>query len=406
MLGTIDSSRLRDAATLACDWLVGVAQVQGRDLPSDTRDSMGHGYRDWRGAIRGEYSAATRQWGFFCPVWHTAQAAKSLILAARRLGQPRFLAAAQRGIGFVLDKQIWDPAHADHGLILAYEDFADKVNTSAVMESLHGVMLAADEAGSGEGWARAEAAGDFLLRRLYLPEHGVFRDAYDPQAHAAVVPNPFRTRNDIGGRPLLEDGVFAKLYARTGRRDFLDAQIRVSEALVAHQRPPGNWLDYGPCNAAKGSFHPRHTYWWGLPLLDTWRHTRRREFLDTAIAAGEFCRRAIRPDGGWIRGLYLDNRTDSFGHATSGSACAAILWLALHRATGDGAWLEPAATALDYCMKVQFVRPADANLRGAVLEKVLPPDGTDRSPYHLRDLGTIFFVTAATAWLALAEEGP
>ena len=127
--------------------------------------------------------------------------------------------------------------------------------------------------------------------------------------------------------------------------------------------------------------------------------------LDTAIAAGEFCRRAIRPDGGWIRGLYLDNRTDSFGHATSGSACAAILWLALHRATGDGAWLEPAATALDYCMKVQFVRPADANLRGAVLEKVLPPDGTDRSPYHLRDLGTIFFVTAAMDWLAQAADG-
>ena len=35
----------------------------------------------------------------------------------------------------------------------------------------------------------------------------------------------------------------------------------------------------------------------------------------------------------------------------------------------------------------------DPNLRGAVLEKVLPPDGTDRLPYRVRDLGTIFFLS-------------
>ena len=44
-----------------------------------------------------------------------------------------------------------------------------------------------------------------------------------------------------------------------------------------------------------------------------------------------------------------------------------------------------------------------AFLRGAILEKVLPPDGTDRSPYHIRDLGTIFFVIAAEKYLELTS---
>ena len=47
---------------------------------------------------------------------------------------------------------------------------------------------------------------------------------------------------------------------------------------------------------------------------------------------------------------------------------------------------------------MQFTKVADPNLKGAILEKVLKPDGTDRLPYYVRDLGTIFYVQA----LALA----
>ena len=48
---------------------------------------------------------------------------------------------------------------------------------------------------------------------------------------------------------------------------------------------------------------------------------------------------------------------------------------------------------------MQFRSAADPNLQGAVLEKLLMPDGSDRSPYYLRDLGTIFFLQAAAAYL-------
>jgi hypothetical protein len=45
---------------------------------------------------------------------------------------------------------------------------------------------------------------------------------------------------------------------------------------------------------------------------------------------------------------------------------------------------------------MQFREVRDPNLKGAVLEQVKTPNGSDASPYHLRDLGTIFFAHAAS----------
>ncbi|OYT31570.1 MAG: hypothetical protein B6U94_02730 [Thermofilum sp. ex4484_79] len=50
-------------------------------------------------------------------------------------------------------------------------------------------------------------------------------------------------------------------------------------------------------------------------------------------------------------------------------------------------------------MKVQFRNPEDLNLKGCILSKVLPSDGTDRSLYYIRDLATIFFIQAVTKLL-------
>ncbi len=401
MLNIIDNVKLEKAIQLACHWLADIAQITQDNLPGDTGNSHGYPYRSWKGCVRNHYSAADMRWDLMGPVWHTGQAVKALVRGYCFWGNESYLRAAQAGGSFILDKQVWDETHADHGLILAFEDIGDKVNTSAVLECMDGLILLAEH--QANLWSHVIAAGEFLIRQLYLSDRGVFRDVYNPAVHAVFDASPFRTKNNIGGRPLLDDGVLLRLYEKTSNPRFLEAHIRISETLVADQNPPGNWIDYSPCDSCAGSFHPRHTYWWGLPLLETYRITGRKEFLDTAIASGEFCRKAMRSDGGWIRGLYLDNKTDCFGHATSGSACAAILGLELYQETHDPRWLEMAVKALEYCMKVQFINPGDPNLHGAVLEKVLPPDGTDRSPYYIRDLGTIFFVLAGIRFLEICD---
>jgi hypothetical protein len=45
-------------------------------------------------------------------------------------------------------------------------------------------------------------------------------------------------------------------------------------------------------------------------------------------------------------------------------------------------------------MQLRNVR--DPNLNGALIEGVEAPDGTDASPYNIRDLASIFFVQAVS----------
>ena len=139
-------------------------------------------------------------------------------------------------------------------------------------------------------------------------------------------------------------------------------------------------------------------------MIDAYQDSGEQRWLDTACRSATWYTKAQRRDGGMFRMTDLNFDTGCFNQATSGNVCVAILWIELFELTGETMWLEPARKALDFAMSVQFVEPQDLNLTGCILEKVLPPDGTDRSPYHIRDLGTIFFVQAG-AKLILATQG-
>ncbi len=399
----MDKVQLTEAIKLASDWLSDVAQVKTDELTTEL-NRKGFKYDSWKGAIRGEYSCKSKEWDFFCPVWHTGQAIKSLVCAYRLTKERKYYESARLGVEFIKNVQIYDENDVDFGLILAFEDEPAQVNTSAILECLDGLMHFAKLEGDDDLWKRIIAAGEFVANKAYNEEIGLFRDLYNPEEHA-FVPNAFRTKDGKDGRPLIDDAIFVRLYERTGNKKYLDIHVRVSETLVNDQRPKGNWVDYGPCDADRMMFHPRHTYWWGKPLLDTYRMTGRQEFLETAIASGEFTLKGMRVDGGWIRGLVLENEnplcfnTQSFGHATSGSACAAILFMELHKETQEEKWKQAAELALEYCMRVQVRHAEDSNMQGVIIEKVLYPDGTDKNPYHIRDLGTIFFIQAAVKYV-------
>ncbi|MCM8757181.1 MAG: hypothetical protein NC823_01720, partial [Candidatus Omnitrophica bacterium] len=170
--------------------------------------------------------------------------------------------------------------------------------------------------------------------------------------------------------------------------------------------PPGNWISYPPANRQRGTIHPRHAYWWGRPFLAAYRHTREKKYLECGWRAAEWYQKAMRPDGGLFRNTYLDFSTDSFGQATSGIACAVILWLEADNLLAQPHFSQEIAKATSYLLGMQFLTPGDKDLTGCILEKVLPPDGTDRSRYHIRDLGTIFFVQAMAKLLNTLKVNP
>jgi len=387
---------LEQSLEMACAWLTDVAQIRTDELP-------GEGYKhafhkpSWKGAFFGEYSAAQQHWDFFCPIWHGGQAVKALTQAYRLTGNDRLLEASQLGAEFILNNQI--QSGDDAGMIYAFEDHHDKINTSAILETLDG-LFALDRVSSGNVYRDAGmAAAKWCRDRAWVKGEGIVLDLYDPQEKLFLDP-AYPTISKFAGRPLADDAIWLTCFQLTDDVLYRQAFYDVLECLLRTEQPSGNWVNYGPCLREEGYIHPRHAYWWGRPMIAAWRDSGEERFLDAARRSAQWYVQAQRIDGGLFRSTNLEFKTASFGHATSGIVCAAAFWIELFQATGETCWLEPIQNALQFAMSLQFVEPKDPSLKGCILEKVLPPDGTDASPYHIRDLGTTFFIQAVSELLA------
>jgi hypothetical protein len=328
-------------------------------------------------------------------VWHTGQAIKALVLASQALNRPDLLDAARFSAEFIGAERVGDQSSPHYGLIFGFEDFGDKVNTSAVLECVDGLWLLADATGDGRYAEWASAAAAWEARYSYRGD-GLFRDLFDVKTWSHVPPP---ADADKPGRPLIDDAIFLKAAARGGKPELRTIFYEVAERLLREEDPPGNWIGFAPCNAVTGMIHPRQAYWWGYPMIDAYRDSHDPRYLACARRAGEWYQNAMRLDGGLLRGTRRDFKTDSFGHATSGIACAALLWQELWKETHEERWLDSIRTGLNFCLRMQFRDVHDPNLQGAVIEAVNAPRGSDASPYYLRDLSTIFFVQAASRLL-------
>lgn len=381
--------KVRNSLTLACKWLTDVAQVKNdSDLDPDCTKLM---HTTFVGAMRGEYRAATRKWGFFCPVWHTGQAVKALVNATPHVGD-HLLEAAHAGADFILGNQITDGP--DAGLITAYEDEPDKVNSSAIIESLDGLFALSAKTGESRYADAAIAALQWLRDNSFMHDEGLFRDEYEPKKRQWSE-SPYGTI----GRPLLDDAAFVKGYQLTGDKSLLDVAVRTAERLLADENPAGNWVGYAPCIKETGSIHPRHAYWWGLPMLTIHEVTGDDRYLECFKRSVQWYQKALRRDGTFLRGTFTDFSTNGLSHAMSGSAGAVICFQAYHHKTGDDAILADIERGMNGCLNMQFTHAKDPNLQGAILEKIIAHGGSDDSPYHLRDLSSIFYAQAASAYL-------
>ena len=389
-MADLSKDSLQNSLELACAWLTELAQTRHKKL-CDEGDNVESrfDYQDYRGAIKGEYWAATGKWSDFCPVWHTGQAVCALVQASDVLAQGKLLDAAQYSAYFILRQQITNPNDEHYGMILAYEDGPYWVGTSSILECLIG-LLDLHTATEEQRYLKAcDDALEWIVRRMYLRGEGLFHNEYlsdrNEIAEKGVGMNP---------RPLADDAMFLRVGRLCAKQQYVDVFYETLARLPKDEDPPGNWMMYVPCSVEWNTIHPRHAYWWGNPFIDAYLETKEQRYLDAAIRSGQWYISAQRTDGGLFRSTSREFRTDCFGHATSGIACAAKLWARLWQVTGDDRWIEPTRRALEFCLMMQVTSARDKNLQGIIIEKILPPDGTDASLIHIRDLGTIFYIQA------------
>lgn len=396
----MDLEAWKDSLTRACSWLTDISLIRTKEhgLPTTGFTHIDR-YEDWRGCFRGEYDAGTRSWDIFCPIWHGGQATKALALAYRVLKDEKLLESARLAADFLLRNQIRDADDKDFGHIRAFEGGSEGVNTSAILECLDGLFVLSEVCGDNRYRDAAVDALRWTMNTMFVSEEGHFWDDYD------VDKGRFRRARFSGphtpqpGRPLLDDGVFIKGYTLTGDTAFLNVAVKTAQRLVRDEDPPGNWKLYPPANPVSGTIHPRHAYWWGRPMWMLSQATGDQRYLNVCRRSADWYTKAMRTDGGLFRHTGPNFETPSFGHATSGICGAAVLWHDLIREYGESRWAPYLVKALRFTESVQFRDSADPNLEGAVLEKILPPRKSDRPPWYLRELGTVFYVQALSLCL-------
>jgi hypothetical protein len=395
-LAEIDRKSLRESLRSALSWLSEHAQVLDEAEGIEKR----HHQLSWKGAIKGEYSVASKKWSFFCPVWHTGQAIKAFVLGYQALDEQHWLEKARLAADFIHANSI-DGEEKDEKIILAYEDYDDKLNTSAILECLDGLRYLYECQGKSKDRKLFLDATQWIMQHAWRQGEGLLQDFYDPKEKKFFDRQGYSAQR---GRPLLDDGIFLTAFQLSGNTRFREVFYDIAARLLKDENPSGNWINYPPCRVESALIHPRHAYWWGFPMFMAFQDSGEEKYLDCALRACRWYVKAQRRDGGLFRSTYQDFNTDSFGHATSGIASAMSMFLEATQVTGSQEFIPALAKALVYCMKMQFRNVSDNNLQGAILEKVLPPGGTDQNPYHIRDLGTIFYAQAAAKILALGDE--
>lgn len=426
----LGASQLWTALGGAANWLTDTAQINSTDLPPDCRNGNHYAYTDWYGAYRGEYDVGSGVFDFFGPVWHGGQAIKALVLASQApppsLDPPddgvhkgRWLASAQRGAQFILEKQV--TTGPDAGLILAYEqpDHPGSPHTSTILEALDGLFLLANATGNASYATRALWAANWTLEHAWMQGQGLLHDLYN-QTQRQWIPTVGNALTHAEGRPLVDDSVWLTAAQRVDASGapasaarYRTAFYEVIDTLLADESPAGNWVDYVPCSPdpadpGKGVLHPRQAFWWGLPFVHAYRDSHNATYLQVAARAAAWYVNASRADGGMFRHTQVDFTTSTYGQVTSGVACACILWIELFQAAGDVSLLPAIEAGLKFVMQAQFGQSThDPSIRGSVIELSHPPSGTDAvSPYHLRDIATSFALQAYAKLLIGAAERP
>jgi len=409
--GRIDRAALEDSVKLACRWLIHIAQIKTESLGERDKNTAGFPYANWKGAIRGEYSPARDSdngrlkagtWSFFCPIWHTGQAVKALSLAYKCFGDADYLEGAKQGAEFIGRCQNHDKTSEDFGCVSGYEDSPTSINCSAVLEACDGLFALSEVSGDNlyVGWA--VAAIQWAVRRLYKGG-GLFADGYNPVKKTLDAPR-WLDKFGAPGRPLLDDGVLLTAWQRTQDEKLRAAFYEIADLLIAKEEPAGNWINYVPCDWKTGAIHPRQAFWWGRPMWMAYKNSKVDKYRQCFERACDWYTKAMRHDGGMLRGTYRDFSTDSFGHATSGTGCACMMFRDSFVELGSKKYLPNLALGLKYMMSMQVTRAQDPEMQGVIIEKVLPPNGSDAAPWHIRDLGTIFFVTSAVQTLMDVHE--
>jgi len=163
--------------------------------------------------------------------------------------------------------------------------------------------------------------------------------------------------------------LYKDAFEFSGDKKFKDAFINLCNSLIEKQGPEGVWMSFMPNSVQERSFHPRFPLWYAESLIEAFKLTGDKKYLDAAARTAEVFAKAQQKDGTMFYDNYLNGRQPDKGSVTgSAAALAGIVWIQLSQ-NGYKQFDANIEKSANWLLQNRYASDhPDPNLRGAVLE--------------------------------------
>jgi uncharacterized protein YyaL (SSP411 family) len=375
---------------LAC-WLTGLlvaaspvaeAQVKKEDVTraiNETAVYIKDVLLDSEGKSRCDYNMIEGKWYPYEVPWHTGQAVLALLQAYKVTGNQDYLASARKGGDYWASLEIKDHpklkgmANAIHGDALG-DDF---LVFATVSDGTPGIYELSRVTGDKKYARVATNAASWMLANMYYPEKGVCYDNIDAKTGEVLKEfSPFWNKMDKKdqqlinvSRPNTEGYLFKDAFEFSGEKKFKDAYINLCNSLIEKQGPEGVWMQFMPNFADVHSFHPRFSLWYAESLIEAFKLTGDRKYLESAAKTARTFAKAQQKDGTIFYDNYTNGRAPDKGSVTgSATSLAGIVWIGLAK-EGYKEFDQNIERSAEWVINNRYGQEhPDVNLRGAIIE--------------------------------------
>lgn len=332
---------------------------------------------DELGRSRCDYNMTEGKWYEYEVPWHTGQAVNALLSAYKLTGNQKYLAAAVKGGDYWAGLLIKDHpvlkgmVNAHHGDSIG-EDF---IVFATVSDGTPGIYELSRVTKDKKYAQAATSAAYWMKKNMYDAQKGICYDNIDVKTGQVLKENsPFwknktqQTLFDVS-RPNTEGSLFKDAFEFSKDASFKEAFINLCNSLIEKQGDEGVWMSFMPNSVEAQSFHPRFSLWYAESLIEAFKLTGQRKYLDAAARTAAVFAKAQQSDGTIFYDNYLNGRQPDKGSVTgSAVALAGIVWMQLSE-NGYKQFDEHIEKSAAWILKNRYAQDhPDPNLGGAVLE--------------------------------------
>jgi uncharacterized protein YyaL (SSP411 family) len=330
---------------------------------------------DDEGKSRCDYNWMEGVWYPYEPAWHTGQIIFGLVESYKVTGNPRYLEYAKKAGNWWVGLEIKDHPKLKGMLRAIHGDGINNIVFATISDGTNG-LFELWRVSKDEKYASAPTgAGKWMLENMYVPEKGVFYDNVDPVSGEVMKEkSPFwqnKEKQELFdvSRPNNEGYLFKDMYEYTKDEKYKKVFIEICESLLEKQGPEGVWMEFMPNSKEEGSFHPRFSIWYAESLMEGYKLTGDKRYLEAAKKTAKVFAKCQSGDGVIYYTNYVNGKKNQNSVCGSAVSFAGILWLSLIKA-GEGAEFEKnVEKSLDFVLKNRFSpNHPDKNLAGGFFE--------------------------------------